>query len=183
MPANLLRRWRRRCRRAKSLPPVASLNLMIDLPVMGAESTAAEPAARARPVVAASRTAEQSQLPAADGMPELDAALLASLPRGTVLTSAPATPRVRTPAPAAEAPGSCICGEGSFCSDRSVGATFRQRLHRCRLDRRRPQPGAPPSPRAHALTASVAVLSGPAAGKRYPDQASVTLGKEGQTGD
>lgn len=161
-------------------PPVASLNLMIDLPVMGAEGTAAEPAARARPVVAASRPAEQSLLPAADGMPELDAALLASLPRGTVLTSAPATPRVRTPAPAAEAPE-----VASAAKDRSaaIAPSAPPSSTAAPLSTRpaATATGAPPSPRAHALTASVAVLSGPAAGKRYPlDQASVTLGKEGK---
>lgn len=99
--------------------------------------------------------------PVGGSMPEIDLTLVAALPKGTALSSGsspvarPATPHTTpaaAPPPAAPAP--------------SV----------------RPQTaGREVATRIQALSGSVAVLSGPAAGKRYPlDQPSVSVGKEGK---
>jgi len=110
-------------------------------------------------------------------MPELDIALIASLPKGTKLTSgappihsaAPAVARV-APAPAkAPAPAPAPAPAATAAPAPVAAATAAAVAQHV------------PAPRAQTLVGSVAVLSGPAAGKRYPlDQASVTVGKEGK---
>lgn len=87
-------------------------------------------------------------------MPDIDPVLVASLPKGTTLSST--NPVLRAPAsqPPVVAPAAPV-----------------------------PRPHTPPrdTVRIQALSGSLAVLSGPAAGKRYPlDQPSVTVGKEGK---
>lgn len=154
---------------AVATAPVTTLNITLDLP-------ATEAVAPARPAPQGRAGTETASVPAADGMPELDPALLASLPRGTVLTSSPAMPRTAAAAAtgsateAAAPPRQSVASIAPVPSPAAVAPA--------------PSPAAsstPPVPRAHALVASVAVLSGPAVGKRYPlDQPSVTLGKEGK---
>ncbi len=168
---------------AAGAPPVTALNVELDLPVTEAVAPAAQPAKRARSVAEAPPAPTTPAAAAADGMPELDPALLASLPRGTVLTSSPAMPRasaavsapagVVAEAAAVPAPQPAVSPLPSAALPVSASPPARAPAASSSI--------APPAPRAHSLTASVAVLSGPAVGKRYPlDQPSVTLGKEGK---
>lgn len=84
-------------------------------------------------------------------MPELDQSLIARLPVG-VSFSDPATPPAGPPASAVV---------------RSPAAAAVS-----------PAAAVPPQ---HSLSAAISVLTGPAAGKRYPlEQKSVTIGKEGK---
>jgi hypothetical protein len=103
--------------------------------------------------------------PTPGAMPEIDLTLVASLPKGTTLSSGSApVPRPVTPhAPASVQP-------------RAANPTAKAPPARPAAPAR-----ATSSARIQAISGSVAVLSGPAAGKRYPlDQASVTVGKEGK---
>lgn len=85
--------------------------------------------------------------------PDLDAALLAALPTGASLANGSSTARAKSPATASVS--------------LPVAATVAA-------------PAASPVS-ARSLSASVSVLTGVAAGKRYPlNQPSVTLGKEGK---
>lgn len=108
----------------------------------------------------AARTANKGAPPAATDEPQLDVSLIAALPKGSSLPSIGAA--------IAAVPG--LQGSPSL---------------------RRPPPAVLPTPLPvapvatvapmQALMGSVAVLSGPATGKRYPlTQASMTLGKEGK---
>ena len=167
---------------AAATPPVTTLNVTLDLPVAEAATPAAQPAKRARSVAETLPTSATPPAPAADGMPELDPALLASLPRGTVLTSSLAMPRS---AAATAAPANGVAEAAAVPAPQPVVSPPPPASPPVAASAaaRAPAAGssAPPAPRAHALTASVAVLSGPAVGKRYPlDQPSVTLGKEGK---
>ena len=135
------------------------------------------PAAPAPTVAPAPNAVQQSDEPL------LDMSLVAALPRGTTLASqAPAVaselahpPRVgKPPSPRIESP--------AVTSDAVVPTPT------ATLVAPATAPVAPamtaastPPPIARTLVGSVAVLSGPAAGKRYPlTQASVSLGKEGK---
>lgn len=108
----------------------------------------------------ATRTASKGASLAATGEPELDASLIAALPKGSSLPAI----------------GAAIAALPGLQGSASV---------------RRPPPAVAPAPPPmtpvapvapmQALMGSVAVLSGPATGKRYPlTQASMTLGKEGK---
>ncbi len=105
----------------------------------------------------AARTVSRGASPAATDEPQLDMSLIAALPKGSSLPAA----------------GAAIAALPGWQGSPSV---------------RRPPPAVSPTlppiaPVApmQALMGSVAVLSGPATGKRYPlTQASMTLGKEGK---
>lgn len=111
--------------------------------------------------------------------PMLDMSLLAALPRGTTLatqapaigaelsqpmrTGKPPSPRVDSPAVALEVAAPPPITAPAPPAAPAVRAA------------------STPPPSAQTLVGSVAVLSGPAAGKRYPlTQTSVSLGKEGK---
>ena len=106
---------------------------------------------------AKARAAAVTQQPVAGlsgAMPEIDPVLIAALPKGTTLSSTNPIPRPSTSQPPVVAPAAPAS-----------------------------RPHTPPrdTVRIQALSGSLAVLSGPAAGKRYPlDQPSVTVGKEGK---
>ena len=141
---------------AASAPPPPAADALLDLPLPPRGATLAPASAD----VAAPAAARHS---AAVGMPDLDPALLASLPRGTTLTGGAAR------APAVAASGARATQPRSGATSAAPAAT--------------PAPAKrPPAPQpARSLTASVTVLTGPATGQRYPlDQATVTLGKEGK---
>ncbi len=111
-------------------------------------------------------------VPSADG-PLLDISLIAALPKGASLAtdSAPvATASIRQASALTQPTGSKI----SSAATTLVSAPLRTMTA--------PDAAPAPSPSSmQSLTGSVAVLSGPAAGKRYPlTQDSVTLGKEGK---
>lgn len=146
-----------------SAPPPAAALLAPDLFIDTASAPSLVPArvpARAAPAKGS-----------ADGMPEIDETLLASLPKGTTLASSTnPVARAVTPTPA-------------IASRPAAPAPAPM------------PPAAPPpppsgqrtqTPRSDAakmqnLSGSLAVLSGPAAGKRYAlDQPSITVGKEGK---
>lgn len=129
--------------------------------------TASPPAVTSTPVMV--KAPRVLTAPAPGAMPEIDLTLVASLPKGTTLSSgSPPVPRPSTPQAPASAPVPAAPPPVS------------------------PPPAAPPparqrtpvrdtAARIQALSGSVAVLSGPAAGKRYPlDQPSVSVGKEGK---
>lgn len=125
----------------------------------------APPAPPAAPAAPASSAPE---LPGDE--PLLDVSLLAALPRGTTLGSGDAlmpsaisqpSRSARSMPPRIDPPKSVPVTEPPTPSGAALGAT------------RAPTP--------QTLVGSVAVLSGPAAGKRYPlTQTSVSLGKEGK---
>ena len=97
--------------------------------------------------------------------PMLDATLLAALPKGASLVqpaqsldAAAPTPATRAPVVASESAPDVVAAPASVVASTSSAGRV-----------------------AQPLSASVAVLTGTAAGKRYPlDQPSVTLGKEGK---
>ncbi len=105
----------------------------------------------------AARTPSKRALQAYAGEPQLDLSLIAALPKSASLPAI----------------GAAIAALPSLQSSSSV---------------RRPPPAVAPQPTTaggaaptQALVGSIAVLSGPATGKRYPlTQASMTLGKEGK---
>lgn len=108
----------------------------------------------------ASSSSEQSRLE-----PLLDPTLLAALPKGASLVKPPQSPGVAVPMPGASASAEAsepvpAVGTASAIMITSTASAARV---------------------AQPLSASVAVLTGTAAGKRYPlNQPSVTLGKEGK---
>ncbi len=93
-------------------------------------------------------------------MPELDPSLIARLPVGASFADPlpPLSPLAATPAPAPA---------------RGLPATAAATIPAA--------PAAAIAPPQHSLSAAIAVLTGPAAGKRYPlEQQTVTIGKEGK---
>lgn len=138
-------------------PPAAPLPLVPIAPDLIIDTASPTAAGAPAPVKAA-----RLLTPSPPGsMPEIDLTLVASLPKGTTLSSGSSpVPRPATPHTPVAAPPPPVA----------------------------PQPTARTQPAARdttakiqALAGSVAVLSGPAAGKRYPlDQPSVSVGKEGK---
>jgi predicted component of type VI protein secretion system len=111
--------------------------------------------------------------------PLLDISLIAALPKGASLATAPPVPAQATSHAAARNPEPQPAAKVSLKAATSTPATITSKPQT-------PVPSStatsPAAPRVgQSLNGSVAVLSGPAAGKRYPlNQASVTLGKEGK---
>lgn len=102
-----------------------------------------------------------------DAMPEIDLMLVASLPKGTTLSSANPVARPTTSRPAASP-----SAPTATAPQAAVPAAAPAPARAPRIDA---------ATKVQALSGSLAVLSGPAAGKRYPlDQPSVTVGKEGK---
>lgn len=144
---------------ASLVPPVVAPARRLVAP-----APTASPAARAAPAWA-------SSAPELHGdEPLLDVSLLAALPRGTTLVGgdAPITSAISQPTrsarstpPRIDPPMSVPVTEPPTPSGAALGSTH--------------------APTPQTLVGSVAVLSGPAAGKRYPlTQTSVSLGKEGK---
>lgn len=87
-------------------------------------------------------------------MPELDQSLIARLPVGTSFVEP--SPQIAAPAPA---PAAARPATAAYVAATAAAAAAPQ----------------------HSLSAAIAVLTGPAAGKRYPlEQQTVTIGKEGK---
>ena len=98
--------------------------------------------------------------------PDLDPSLLAALPKGASLV----TPPLRTPSTAAPGPANVQTAAAGAALTNAPAPM-------------RPAAATTPAvmPVTQPLSASVSVLTGTAAGKRYPlDHPSVTLGKEGK---
>jgi len=95
---------------------------------------------------------------------DLDPSLLAALPKGASLVNPPITPKAKVPG--VVPPSALVAPKANVSTPPAMPAKAEA-------------PGTGTGVRS--LSASVAVLSGTAAGKRYPlNQPSVTLGKEGK---
>mgnify|MGYP001302799795 CR=1 FL=1 len=107
----------------------------------------------------------------ADGMPEIDETLLASLPKGTTLASGSPVARAAAPIPAAASKPAATPAPAPAPPASPAPPPLVQRAQAPRGE----------AAKVQNLSGSLAVLSGPAAGKRYPlDQPSITVGKEGK---
>ncbi len=145
-----------------------SVNSSVDYPVeVPATITPPPPPARAAPISSIA-TPEVTAMRSSLGIPGLylDPSLLAALPKGASLVNPPIMPKAKAP---------LIVPAGAVVAPKTVA----------------PAPAIAPavaptttdasSSGVRSLSASVAVLSGTSAGKRYPlNQPSVTIGKEGK---
>jgi predicted component of type VI protein secretion system len=171
---------------AKRLPPEAHLSDAIDAaltarPAIKKEPVSVAPPIPARAVPPTTVTIRETVAPsprASNGMPELDLSLLAALPMGTSLSH----PTASKPAVAASssAPLSEAVTKPAIAIQPVAAVPPRPQVATPA-----PRPTPPKvvlaTPSVRPVSASVSVLSGPAAGKNYPlEQPSVTLGKEGK---